>query len=158
MIESELSHGLAVHAYSPRCAGDADTGNEATLTEPDRGTETVLLTEDDPGVRSLVRHVLEMYGYTVIDAAQGEAALLLANGHDGPVHLLVADVVMPGMNGREVAERLAERRPGVRVLYLSGYSEEVVERFGGLPPGATLLQKPFTLAALARRVREVLDA
>jgi signal transduction histidine kinase len=121
------------------------------------GAETVLVAEDEQMVRVLIRKVLEQAGYTVLLAASGEEALHLAERYDGPIHLLVSDVVMPGMNGRELMRRLVGRRPAVKVLYLSGYSDEAVERHGVLDPGTAFMQKPFTPAALARRVREVLD-
>jgi len=121
------------------------------------GTETVLLTEDDPLVRLLVRTVLVRAGYAVLEAAGGKEALVLAEDHTGPIHLLLTDVVMPEMSGRELMHRLAERRPDVKVLYVTGYSDEAVAQHGVLDPGTAFLPKPFTPEVLTRKVREVLD-
>ncbi|MBN8749647.1 MAG: response regulator, partial [Variovorax sp.] len=117
-----------------------------------------LLVEDEAGVRALTRHILAGCGYAVLEAADGEEAVRAAGRHPGPVHLLITDVVMPGVGGRVVAERVAERHPGVRVLFVSGYTDDTVIRHGILQEGVNFLQKPFTRAALAQKVREVLDA
>jgi CheY-like chemotaxis protein len=122
-----------------------------------QGTETVLLVEDEGTVRSVAREVLQMVGYTVLEAATGEEALQQSTLHDSPIHLLVTDVVMPGMSGRELAERLTIDYPALGVLYLSGYTDEAIAHHGVLEAGIELLHKPFTPDALARRVREVLD-
>ncbi len=122
-----------------------------------RGSEVVLLVEDERGVRELSRQYLEMAGYTVIEAEDGHTALELAAMHDGPIHLLMTDVVMPGINGRELAERVARLRPEIRVLYMSGYTDQVIVHQGVLESGAVLLQKPFTLATLASKLRGILD-
>jgi two-component system cell cycle sensor histidine kinase/response regulator CckA len=126
-------------------------------TSPPQGTETVLLVEDEGTVRSVAREVLQMVGYTVLEAASGEEALQRVEQHSGAIHLLVTDVVMPGMNGRELAARLAVDYPHVQVLYLSGYTDDAIAHHGVLQAGIELLHKPFTPDALARRVREVLD-
>jgi len=123
-----------------------------------RGTETVLLVEDEEMIRNLVQKVLKANGYTVLVAANGRDAERVAGQHDGRIHLLVTDVVMPGMNGREVAQRLAALRAGIQVLYLSGYTDDAIVHHGVLEPGVAFLQKPFTPAVLGRKVREVLDA
>jgi CheY-like chemotaxis protein len=117
----------------------------------------VLLVEDEAAVRSLTARVLRGRGYEVLEAATGDEALAAAAAHRGPVHLLVTDVVMPGMSGREVARRLAEPRPEARVLYVSGYTDDAVVRHGILEKETAFLQKPYTLDGLARKVREVLD-
>jgi len=127
------------------------------VATPAVGSETVLLAEDEALVRQMARRVLEQAGYTVLAAAGGAEALELAQGHTGPIHLLLTDVVMPEMGGRELARRMAEVRPDVRVLYMTGYSDEAIARHGVLDSGGSLLQKPFTPAALAREVRAVLD-
>jgi len=121
------------------------------------GTETVLLAEDEHLVRLLARKVLEQAGYKVLVAAGGAEALQIAELYDGPIHLLVTDVVMPEMSGRELMHRLTLARPGVPVLYLSGYSDEAVARRGVLDPGTAFMQKPFTPQGLAHKVRDVLD-
>jgi two-component system, cell cycle sensor histidine kinase and response regulator CckA len=124
---------------------------------PPQGTETVLLVEDEGTVRSVAREVLQMLGYTVLEAATGEEALQRADQHSGAIHLLVTDIVMPGMSGRELAERLLVEYPALEVLYLSGHTDEAIAHHGVLQAGIELLSKPFTPDALARRVREVLD-
>jgi signal transduction histidine kinase/ActR/RegA family two-component response regulator len=122
------------------------------------GSETVLLVEDEEQVRELTRRLLRASGYQVLAAASGADALRIAEHHDGAIHLLVTDVVMPGMSGREVGLLLGQKHPKMRALYLSGYPDESVVHQGVLAPGTPFLQKPFTAEALARKVREVLDA
>jgi CheY-like chemotaxis protein len=122
------------------------------------GTETILLAEDDEMLRPLAKGLLDKLGYTVLEAENADQALGVAGAHAGPIHLLVSDVVMPGASGRELARRLAETRPATRVLYVSGYTDDAIVHHGMLEPGLHFLQKPFTPAALARKVREVLDA
>src|SRR3989449_11209044 len=126
--------------------------------ETPRGTETVLLVEDDEAVRTLARKMLASHGYTVLAAPSGADALELAASHAGPIHLLVTDVVLPGMSGRELAARFQSVRPGLKVLYTSGYTDEAIVHHGVLDPGIAFLQKPFTSGALARKVRETLDS
>jgi two-component system cell cycle sensor histidine kinase/response regulator CckA len=122
------------------------------------GTETILLAEDEDGVRSLTREVLEKYGYTVLEAANGEEALALAGRHHGPLDLLLSDVVMPRMGGPELAQVLLRERPALKVLYMSGYTEHPMVRRGVVDSGVAFLQKPFTPSLLVSRVREVLEA
>ena len=157
-VESAPGQGATFRIYLPRVDSplDALTGPKA-IRAPVAGTETVLLTEDDPLVRLLARTVLQRAGYVVLEAPGGKEALILAEDHSGPIHLLLTDVVMPEMSGRELMRRLAERRPAVKVLYVTGYSEEAVAQHGVLDPGTAFLPKPFTPEVLARKVREVLD-
>jgi len=122
-----------------------------------QGTETVLLVEDEKGVRELAREYLEMTGYTVIEAENGHTALELAALHSGPIHLLMTDVVMPGISGRELSERVKAIRPEIRVLFMSGYTDQAVVHHGILESDAVLLQKPFTVAALAAKLRDILN-
>lgn len=122
-----------------------------------RGSETILVAEDEEGVRSLTREVLEKYGYTVLEAANGEEALAVAARHQGPLDLLLSDVVMPRMGGPELAQALLQRRPALRVLYMSGYTEHPMVRRGVVDAGVAFLQKPFTPTSLVSRVREVLE-
>lgn len=122
-----------------------------------RGTETILLVEDEPGVRGFVRNVLQQYGYTVLEARHGIEALLVANQHPTSIHLLLTDVVMPQMSGPEVAEQLVSLRPDIKVLYMSGYSDNAVVHYGVMAPETTFLQKPYAPDILVRKVREVLD-
>jgi CheY-like chemotaxis protein len=117
----------------------------------------VLLVEDEETVREVTRETLALHGYRVLVGADGADALRLAAEHSGPIDLLLTDVVMPKMGGRDLAERLTALRPGIRTLYVSGYTDDRVIRTGALGTETALLQKPFTGAALARKVREVLD-
>ena len=117
---------------------------------------TVLLADDEPGVRGPVRRILTAQGYEVLEAADGEEALRIAEEHDGTIDLLLTDVVMPAMDGAELARRLRERRPALRVLFMTGFSREAVATQGVLLPDSGLLQKPFTVEQLVRRVREAL--
>ncbi len=122
-----------------------------------RGTETLLLVEDEPGVRSLATLVLQTDGYTVLEAKHGGEALLLCEQFRGKIHMLVTDVIMPQMSGPQLAERLSIVRPNLKVLYLSGYTDDAIVHHGVLNPDTPFLQKPFSPTALARKVREVLD-
>lgn len=124
---------------------------------PARGTETILVVEDEGQVRELLRQILSGCGYTVIEAPDGATATRRAADHPGLIHLLVTDVVMPGMGGRLLAERIRQQRAGVRVLFLSGYTDDAVVRHGVSQEGVNFLQKPFTPAMLTRKVRDVLD-
>jgi DNA-binding response OmpR family regulator len=129
---------------------------DTRVAEP--GTETILVVEDEANLRYLARQFLEKQGYRVIEAADGAVAMQIAVAHEGVIHLLLTDVIMPGMNGRELAQRISEIRPNVKVLYMSGYTENVVGHNGMLDAGVRLLQKPFNLRDLKSKVREVLDA
>ncbi len=156
-VYSEPGRGTTFRAYLPRAEGQA-TGSSSHMGLPlPGGTETVLLAEDDPAIRALAEQVLESCGYTVLSVGDGREALAVADAHPGPIGLLVTDVVMPRMGGGELAETLAARRPGLKVLFLSGYADSAVVRHGVLNEGALFLHKPFTLAALARKAREALD-
>ena len=157
-VESAPGQGstFRIHLPSMAGAGSAEPAAPAVATVPG-GEETVLMVEDEPAVRGLVTEVLRRKGYRVLEAGDGQEALEMARRHAGPLHLLVADIVMPGMGGRDVARRLAAERPGLRVLLISGYGIEPGDPYGGGPGLEAFLQKPFTPAALARRVREILD-
>jgi len=139
----------------------SETPEPATVRGPVphllRGTETVLLVEDEEGVRELARDVLRTNGYTVFEARHGGEALLICERHPGPIHLLLTDVVMPQMSGRELADRLRSLRREVRVLYMSGYTEDAVVQRGAGHPDAVFLQKPFLPETLASHVRAALD-
>jgi CheY-like chemotaxis protein len=121
------------------------------------GSETILVVEDEEEVRKLAVQFLQKQGYKVLEATQGDEALFICGQHKEPIHLLVTDVVMPGMSGRELAERLTSLRPEIKILYMSGHTNSAIFHHGVLEPGVILLQKPFTLEGLARKVREVLD-
>jgi PAS domain S-box-containing protein len=156
-VYSEPDHGTTFKIYLPRVeemvpAPQPQQNNDTAM----RGTETVLLVEDEDVVRALALRVLQMYGYTVLEASDGDAALLICEQYEGPIHLVVTDVVMPRMSGRQLAERLASLRPKMRVLYISGYTDNAIVHHGVLDPDTAFLQKPFTPTTLARKVREVL--
>src|SRR5437660_777915 len=157
-VYSESGHGTTVKVYLPRVPGAAEPLPAAEAApELRRGTETVLLVEDAAPVRTLARKSLENCGYRVLDAADGRAALELSARHAEGIDILVTDVVMPGMSGRELAERLAPLRPGMRVLYTSGYTDDAMVHQGVLRSGVAFLQKPLVPESLDRNVREVLD-
>ncbi len=120
------------------------------------GMETILLVDDDESVRALVREGLEQQGYTVLEARFNSEALLIARRHEGPIHLMVADVMMPGINGRELADMLTSPRPHMKVLYISGYPLEIVREKLLDPDLANFLQKPFPIEALVNKMRELL--
>jgi len=159
-VNSEPGKGTTFKIYLPRVAeaveipAEVVAASQSVATEP--GTETILVVEDEANLRYLARQFLEKQGYRVIEAADGAVALQIAVAHEGIIHLLLTDVIMPGMNGRELAQRISEIRPNTKVLYMSGYTENVIGRNGTLDAGIRLLQKPFTLRDLNARVREVL--
>ena len=158
-VESEAGAGTTFKLYWPvveRAAvvKESASGPQATL----RGTETVLVVEDDEQIRNLTRTILTARGYSVLVAENGEHALALAAEHEGAIHLMLTDVIMPGMSGRELADRLNAAHPAMRVLYASGYTDEMIAHHGVLEPGVDFLQKPFTPGDLAQRVRDALDA
>ena len=156
-VYSELGRGTTFKVYLPLAEGaDAALQPEAVLAGDSQGMETVLLVEDEEGVRRVAREFLEIRGYSVLEAKNGDEALQAAHSHLGPIHLLLTDVVMPGMNGRELWQRLSWR-PEMRVLFMSGYPENAIIQNGTLEAGAMYLQKPFTLNALTHKVREVLN-
>jgi CheY-like chemotaxis protein len=157
-VYSELGVGSSFKIYLRRveAAAEPALGRQASVPVA-RGTETVLLAEDEAPVRAVARQTLERYGYRVLEAPSAEAALDVADRYSGPIHLLLTDVIMPGLSGRDLAVRLAVVRPDVRVIYMSGYTDDAITRHGVLEPGFVFVQKPFTPDALARTVREVLD-
>jgi two-component system, cell cycle sensor histidine kinase and response regulator CckA len=157
-VHSEPGLGSKIRCYFPPMAEVAEP--EPTRSEGGNptGNETVLVAEDDPQVRSLVRRCLVTHGYTVIEAHDGVEALRMAAAHFGELDLLVTDMVMPNISGKELAQRLLMERPNLRVLYMSGYSDEAIGRHGELTPGAVFLQKPVAPDALVRAVRAALDS
>ncbi len=160
-VYSEPGHGTTFKVYLPRIEDEVLASGRDRSTDTrslPRGSEVVLLVEDEAGVRDLAREYLEMSGYSVIAAEDGHTALELAAMHAGPIHLLMTDVVMPGIGGRELADRVTKLRPGIKVLYMSGYTDQAFAHQGILENDAVLLQKPFTLATLASKLREVLSA
>jgi two-component system, cell cycle sensor histidine kinase and response regulator CckA len=157
-VYSEPGVGTTFKLYFPRVDEAATPQVTAPPRENLRGTETVLVAEDAPAVRAVACEVLARHGYTVLQAVNGRAALTLGSEHGGPIHLLVTDVIMPEMSGRQLADRLKEIRPELKVLFVSGYTDDAITRHGVLEPGIAFLQKPFTPDSLARKVREVLSA
>ena len=155
---SELGHGTTFKIYLPRVA-ETPEAPESTTSPPTpvRGSETLLVVEDQEEVRKLTKRVLEARGYTVLAARNGAEALEIVAQHPSKIHLMITDVVMPGMNGRELAQHARARRSYLKVLYVSGYTGEAVLQHRLLEPGVAFLQKPFTPDVLARKTREVLD-
>jgi PAS domain S-box-containing protein len=156
---SEPGHGTTFKIYLPRIEDEtaaAGRDRSASAASLPRGSEVVLLVEDELGVRELAREYLEMSGYTVIVAPDGHTAIELAAMHSGTIHLLMTDMVMPGIGGRELAERVLAVRPDIKILYMSGYTDQAVVHQGILGTDAPLLQKPFTLATLTMKLREIL--
>ena len=157
--QSEPGAGTTFYVYLPRVEDSAEELSPAK-SQPNEagGCETVLLVEDEESVRELVRVTLVSRGYKVIEAENGECGLRVAEAFKEKIDILITDVVMPGIGGRELAKKLLSLRPGISVLYLSGYTEDAVVAPGALGPGTAFLQKPFTLQNLAKKVREVLRA
>jgi two-component system, cell cycle sensor histidine kinase and response regulator CckA len=157
-VYSELGRGSTFKIFLPQIEEpSAIHKSHPHLRIIPRGNETVLLVEDDNSVRALARHVLQICGYHVLEAADGAEAIKLAESHAGPIDLLVSDVVMPFLGGRHLAERLLAIKPHLKVLFLSGYTNEAVVRHGVLEAEFAFLQKPFSTGALAQKVRDVLD-
>jgi PAS domain S-box-containing protein len=158
-VYSEYGRGSTFKIFLPR------TGEPALAEHPSdavqgslAGHETVLVVEDEPLVRAISVEALEMLGYRVLQAGNGEEALEVARGYSGTIHIVVSDVVMPAMGGPALVQRLRLERPHVKVLFVSGYTDDAIVRQGVLEPGVEFLQKPFSLAALGRRIREILGA
>jgi PAS domain S-box-containing protein len=158
-VYSEPGKGTTFKVYLPRIdqAVEVIAPTQVPVDEPPRGCETILLVEDEEAVRSLARGLLESSGYEVLEANGAHEALQVGKRHKERIHLLLTDVVMPQMSGRELAEHLAPLHPETKVLYMSGYADNAVVHHGLLDPSAFFLQKPFTADALARKLREVLD-
>jgi PAS domain S-box-containing protein len=158
-VYSELGQGTTFKIYLPRVDQVAQPLTaESRPSGVQRGTETILLVEDDPQLNQLASSVLAHCGYKVLAAANPEEGLAVCRTHPHEIHLLVTDVVMPKMNGRQLAEQVAQIRPSVKLLYVSGYTSNAIVHYGVLDAGLWFLPKPFSLAALVAKVREVLDA
>jgi signal transduction histidine kinase/ActR/RegA family two-component response regulator len=157
-VDSEPGRGTTFRIYLPRVDSASPAAERSPrAAAPTGGTETILLVEDEDGVRELARDILRSSGYTVLEGRNGAEGLLLGERHQGALDLLLTDVVMPRMSGRELAERMVSLRPELSVLYMSGYTDDAVIRHGVLGSDTAFLQKPFTPAALVQRVRETLD-
>ena len=159
-VYSELNKGATFKIYLPLVDEPVVEAEPAGGAEKvQMGGETVLLVEDDAAVRAVASQMLTCHGYTVLEACSAEEALRVAAGHAGPIHLVLTDVVMPGMNGRMLARRLAaDLHLNVKVLYMAGYTDDVIVHHGVLEAGIRLLEKPFTLKTMAQLVREALDS
>lgn len=158
-VYSEPGHGTTFKIYLPRVDGPVERVTPvATPAGSLQGGETVLLVEDSPTVRAVTQRALVRFGYLVLEAPDGQAALQLAARHPGPIQLLLTDVIMPELGGRRLAEQLRALRPEIRVLFMSGYTDDAVVRHGVLEAGIAFLQKPFTPEMVARKVRALLDS
>ena len=156
-VYSEVHRGTTFKIYLPRVdEGAQDYKRSVEVEESLYGTETILVAEDDERLRNLVREVLEGYSYKVLLAANGSVALSIFERQEEPIHLLLTDVIMPGMSGRELADRLTRLHPEIKTLYMSGYTDDAIVHHGVLDADTSFIQKPFASAALARKVREVL--
>lgn len=159
-VYSEPGQGTAFKIYLPKAA-EAGKEKYRPIESPRilarKGTETILLVEDEKAVRTMIRKTLQSNGYTVLEAHHGQEALHICDQYSGPIHLMVTDVVMPRMSGKELAEKLTPKRPEMKVLYMSGYPDNSIVQHGVLEPGTEFLQKPFTFNALEAKVRKILD-
>jgi len=157
-VYSEPGKGTTFKIYLPRVDEPLEKlGERVGVKEIPRGTETILVVEDEEEVRKLAVRILERQGYKVLEASQGLDAFIIAEEYEDLIHLLVTDVVMPKISGRELGERMASIRPEIKVLYMSGYTDNAIVHHGVLGEGIKFIQKPFTVEGLARKVREVLD-
>ncbi|RJR31095.1 MAG: response regulator [Candidatus Latescibacterota bacterium] len=155
-VKSKRGAGTTFTIYLPR-TGEARQEPPAPAGEPTPGVETVLVVEDEPAILKLAEKVLAQYGYKVLAAKAPDAALELVRDFSGRIDLLVTDVVMPGMNGRELRDEISRMKPGLKCLFMSGYTADVIAHQGLVEEGVNFLQKPFSVASLAKRVREALD-
>jgi two-component system cell cycle sensor histidine kinase/response regulator CckA len=157
-VYSEPGRGTSFKVYLPSARTELEPLAEARDEDlHPKGRETVLLVEDEDDVREFAREALQEAGYTVLDAGLPEAAIRTAGEHAGPIHLMVTDVVMPHMNGRVLAGLLVKARPDIKVLFMSGYTDDAIVHHGVLEPETPFIQKPFTPGALLRQVRATLD-
>jgi PAS domain S-box-containing protein len=156
-VYSEVGVGTTFKIYFPRVNAEKRTASFGAIATTPRGSETILLVEDEEQVRTLAKNVLKRQGYSVVDANDAAAAIVIASKHRGRIDLLLTDVVMPKMSGRELVEKLGPTRPDMKVLFMSGYTDDTIVHHGVLGAGVAFLQKPITPDTLARKVREVLD-
>jgi len=157
-VDSAPGQGTRVTISLPRVDATAEPleAGPASAGAP-QGEETILLVEDYTEIREMLQEILQLHGYTVLTAANGQEALRSSERHEGTIQLLLTDVIMPGMSGRELADHVTRKRPSMKVLFMSGYTEDELGQHGLLDPGVTLLRKPFLPEALVEKVREILD-
>ena len=155
---SEPGMGTTFKIYLPRVDESPETLSECSPVRKGKsGTETLVVAEDDVGVRELVSNILEKHGYSVITADTNEKLIEVLNDHDGVIHMLLTDVIMPDMNGKELFERLKPIYPEMKVIYMSGYTGDIIAHHGILDDGVYFIQKPFTMSMLTDKIRDVLD-
>jgi CheY-like chemotaxis protein len=158
-VYSEPGKGTTFKVYFPRAEGTVPKITEEEKSEQGvKGTETLLISEDEASVRALATRILSEQGYAVIEASNGLEALDIAQAYAGEIHMVITDVVMPAMGGKALVTKLKETRPGIKVLYVSGYTENAIVHHGILDSGIDFLQKPFSVESLLHKVREVLNA
>lgn len=156
-VESETGDGATFRIYLPAAEGGIPKQERTASEKVTGGSETILIAEDEPDLRELTRMFLEGYGYKVLDANGADQALQTADSYAGPIHLLLTDVIMPGLSGRQLAERILSKRPQTKIVYMTGYTDDMVVQHKVLEPGVQLLQKPFSKSDLALKVRATLD-
>jgi signal transduction histidine kinase len=157
-VESEIGKGTKFTIYLPRCAAEVATSQTPKKTDMATGTETVLLVEDEPSILLLGKEILGKLGYTVLAAGSPKQALDIASDYIGTIHLLLTDVVMPEMNGRDLWQRLQALRPDIKCLFMSGYTADAITHYGMLEQGSHFIEKPFSIAAIATKMRHSLSA
>jgi CheY-like chemotaxis protein len=156
-VYSEEGVGTTFKTYFPRTGERAPESTPRAEAELPSGNETILLVEDAAGVRELAYLILDELGYTILEASNGEDALRVSAQYTEPIHLLLTDVIMPEINGKVLADKLLKARPDLKVLFMSGYTDDAIARHGVLDPDVAFIQKPLSVATLARKVRDVLD-
>jgi len=158
-VYSEQNQGTTFKIYLPMVEEKVKIQKIKEISDPSlRGEETVLIVEDEEDVRALIHETLRLYGYHVLEAPQGDSALVICNNYKGKISLIITDVVMPKMSGKELVDRLQPDHPGMKVLYMSGYTDNAIVHKGLLEPDTQFIQKPFTPLSLLRKIRQVLES